>query len=119
MRENVIVVKSKSFAVKIVQLYKFLVDERKEYVMSKQLLRSGTSIGANVHESINAQSTSDFVHKLSIALKEADETSYWLELLKESAYIANEQYDPLYKDCCEIIAILTSIIKRIKSEEKI
>jgi four helix bundle protein len=86
MSENVVKHKSFLFAVRIVNLYKLLVNERKEFVLSKQLLRSGTSVGANVREAINAQSSADFIHKLAIAQKECDETLYWIELLKETEY---------------------------------
>ena len=90
--ENVIENKSFGFAVRIVKLYKYLCDKKKEYVLSKQLLRSGTSIGANVKEAIRGESELDFYHKMAIALKEAGETEYWLELLHESGYISNVYY---------------------------
>ena len=93
MKENIIQEKSKAFAVRIVKFYKYLCDEKKEYVLSKQILRSGTSIGANVRESKNAQSKADFISKMSIALKEADETAYWIELLTESEIIKIYQDD--------------------------
>ena len=107
--------KSKKFAVRIINLYKYLVGEKKEYVMSRQILKSGTSIGANVKEGEFAQSTSDFISKMSIALKEAGETEYWLELLCETDYITAAQYDSMKTDCKEIIRLLTSIIKSTKS----
>ena len=112
-KENIIGTKSKSFALRIIKFCK-LLDEKKEYIISKQLFRCGTSIGANVRESNNAQSTADFINKLSIALKEADETSYWLELLVESEIIDQQQYEELIIDVKEIIAILTSSIKTLK-----
>lgn len=115
-KDNIIGMKTKSFAVRIIKFCK-LLDEKKEYIISKQLFRCGTSIGANVRESNNAQSKADFVSKLSIALKEADETSYWLELLLESEIIDKYQYDDLDKDLKEIIAILTSSIKTLKSKK--
>ena len=115
-KENIIGTKSKSFALRIIKFCK-LLDERKEYIISKQLFRCGTSIGANVRESNNAQSTADFINKLSIALKEADETSYWLELLVESEIIDQQQYEELIIDVKEIIAILTSSIKTLKSKK--
>ena len=115
-KENIIGTKSKSFALRIIKFCK-LLDEKKEYIISKQLFRCGTSIGANVRESNNAQSTADFINKLSIALKEADETSYWLELLVESEIIDQQQYDELIIDVKEIIAILTSSIKTLKSKK--
>ena len=115
-KENIIGTKSKSFALRIIKFCK-LLDEKKEYIISKQLFRCGTSIGANVRESNNAQSIADFINKLSIALKEADETSYWLELLVESEIIDQQQYEELIIDVKEIIAILTSSIKTLKSKK--
>ena len=115
-KENIIGTKSKSFALRIIKFCK-LLNEKKEYIISKQLFRCGTSIGANVRESNNAQSTADFINKLSIALKEADETSYWLELLVESEIIDQQQYEELIIDVKEIIAILTSSIKTLKSKK--
>lgn len=112
--DNVIVDKSKVFAVRIIKLYKYLSDEKKEYVLSKQLLRSGTSIGANVKEAIRGQSKADFVFKLNISLKEASETEYWLELLKETDFISDSQFESIHQDCVELIKILTSIINSSK-----
>ena len=106
--------KTKHFAVRIIRFVTYLRDEKREFVMSKQILRSATSIGANVRESWNAQSRSDFQHKLSIALKEADETAYWLELLVESEIIDRKQFDSLYSDLDEIIAMLTASVKTMK-----
>ena len=106
--------KTKRFAVRIIRFVSYLRDEKREFVMSKQILRSATSIGANVRESWNAQSRSDFQHKLSIALKEADETAYWLELLVESEIIDRKQFDSLYSDLDEIIAMLTASVKTMK-----
>ena len=114
MENNVIVDKSKRFALRVIKLYKHLHSDKNEYVLSKQVLRSGTSIGANVRESIYAQSKSDFISKMSIALKEAAETEYWLELLGESEYISNEEFTSIYKDCSEIRKILVSIVKSSK-----
>ena len=114
MRENAIVEKSMLFAVRIVRLYQHLTDARREFVMSKQALRSGTSIGANVREAESAQSKADFVAKCSIALKECDETGYWLELLKRTEYISSAQYDSIESDRKELFALLTSIIKTSK-----
>ncbi len=105
--------KSYAFALRIVNAHKYLVDKH-EHVLSKQLLRSGTSIGANCRESKNAQSKVDFVHKLSIALKEADETAYWLELLKDTNYIPKDVYESIYNDCIELVKLLTTIIKTTK-----
>lgn len=115
-RESIVGTKTKSFAIRIIKFCK-LLDKKKEYIISKQLFRCGTSIGANVRESNNAQSTADFINKLSIALKEADETSYWLELLVESEIIDQQQYEELINDLREIIAILTSSIKTLKSKK--
>ena len=108
--------KSLQFAVRCVKFYKFLCDEKHEYVLSKQILRSGTSIGANVRESKNAQSDADFVSKLSIALKESDETQYWLEVLFLSNIVTKEEYEFMNRDVSELIALLTSIILRIKNK---
>ena len=93
MNENVILNKSKTFALKIIELYKYLCEEKHEYILSKQILRSGTSIGANAREGSRAQSKADFLSKMSISLKEADETAYWLELLYESCYIDKEKFN--------------------------
>lgn len=112
---NPIVEKSKKFALRIVHLYKNLTDERKEFVLSKQILRSGTSIGANVRESQRGESKADFIHKLSISLKEADETQYWLELLVEGEFITKEEFNSFNKDVSEIIRLLTAIIKSSKT----
>ena len=109
--ENAIVIKSKSFALRIIKLYKHLDAHHKIDVISRQILKSGTSIGANVKEAIRAQSKADFYAKLNISLKEASETEYWLELLFESGYITKEQFESLYNDCQELIKILTAITK--------
>ena len=111
MGENAIKDKSKAFALRIIKLYKYLCDEKREFVLSKQILRSGTSIGANVREAQRGQSKPDFYAKMSIALKEADETAYWLELLSESGFIEKPSYESMYADCNEIIKLLTSITK--------
>ena len=111
MKENIIADKSKAFALRIIKLYKPLVAEQKEYIISKQLLRCGTSIGANVKEAIRGQSKSDFYAKLNISLKEASETEYWLELLYESDYITKTQFKSIYVDCQEIIKLLVAITK--------
>jgi len=115
MEDNAIVVKSKAFALRVIKLYKFLNDERREFVLSKQVLRSGTSIGANIRESQRGQSRADFYAKLYIALKEADETAYWLELLHESSYIDDDQFSSIYKDCDELIRLLVAITATQKS----
>ncbi len=112
---NAILIKSKSFAVRCVKLYQYLQSEKHEYTMSLQLLRSGTSIGANIKESIYAQSRADFVSKMSIALKEAAETEYWIELLSETGYINEKQFNSIYADNREIIRMLISIIRTLKN----
>nr|WP_314836621.1 four helix bundle protein [uncultured Flavobacterium sp.] len=110
MSESIIKKKSFLFAIRIVKLYQFIVAEKKEFIMSKQMMRSGTSVGANVREAINGQSKADFVHKLSIAQKECDETIYWLELLKETNYIKQIEFDSINNDAVEILKIIKSII---------
>ena len=110
MSESIIKKKSFVFAIRIVKLYQFIVAEKKEFIMSKQMMRSGTSVGANVREAINGQSKADFVHKLSIAQKECDETIYWLELLKETNYIKQIEFDSINNDAVEILKIIKSII---------
>ena len=105
---------SKAFAVRIVRLSQRLQNEHHEYVLSRQILKSGTSIGANVRESRNAQSKADFINKLNIALKESDETDYWLELLFLTDYLNQELYDSLVSDNKYITAVLTNIIKSCK-----
>jgi TIGR02436 family protein len=112
-RENIVVDKSKAFALRVIKLYKYLC-ERKEFILSKQLLRSGTSIGANIKEAVRGQSKADFYAKLNIALKEASETEYWLELLYESDYIEKAAFESIYSDCQELIKLLVSITKTQK-----
>lgn len=112
--ESQILIKSKKFAVRIVKLYKYLCDEKHEYVMSKQLLKSGTSIGANAAESVYAQSTADFISKLSISLKEASETNYWLDLLVEAEFVSSDQIKELQTECIELIKMLTSSLNKLK-----
>ena len=116
-QDNVIVDKSKAFALRIIKLYKYLCKEQNEYVLSKQILRSGTSIGANVKEAIRGQSKPDFYAKLNIALKEASETEYWLELLHESEYIEPSAFQSIYADCQEIIRLLVAITKTQKTQK--
>ena len=113
---NVVQKKSFQFSVRIVNLYKYLKTEKKEYVMSKQLLRCGTSIGANVAEAQQAQSRPDFINKLNIALKEAYETDYWLRLFYETQYLEPPSFQSIYKDCCELEKLLISIIKSAKNK---
>ena len=115
MAENVIKNKSFAFAIRVVKLYQFLCETKKEFVLSKQLLRSGTAVGALVREAEHAESKADFSHKMSIAQKEINENIYWLELLKETDYLTNEQFQSIYADAVEIIKLLTSIIKSIKA----
>jgi four helix bundle protein len=114
MGDGAVQLKSRDFAIRIIRCYQFLTEEKHENIMSKQLLRCGTSIGANTKESKNAQSRSDFLNKLNIALKEADETEYWLDLLHETDYLDDEQYVSINEDCAELIKLLTSIIKKLK-----
>ncbi len=116
--ESPIQTKSRNFAIRIINCYKFLTDQKHEMVMSKQLLRCGTSIGANTRESKNAQSRMDFLNKLNIALKEADETEYWLDLLHETNFLDDKIYASLLNDCKELIAILVTIIKKLKENPK-
>jgi four helix bundle protein len=112
--ENIIQVKSYAFAVRIVRLYQHLAKTKKEFVLSKQILRCGTSIGANVEEAIGGQSRADFIAKMSIAYKEARETSYWLRLLTDTDYINQSQYESLHADVEELCRIIASIIKTTK-----
>ena len=112
MESNAVMDKSLAFAVRIVKLRKFLIKEKQEYVLSKQLLRCGTSIGANVAEAQRGQSTSDFAAKMCVALKEAGETEYWLKLLFHTDYLTDKQYDSLLADLLEIMRMLTTICKK-------
>ena len=114
MNESIVVRKSFDFAIKIVNFYKRFSIEKKEYVLSKQFLRSGTSIGANVREAQNAQSKMDFIHKLAIAQKECDETIYWFQLLKETDFINSDEADSLINDATELLKIIRSIIVTTK-----
>lgn len=111
MKENVVKNKSFQFAVRIVKLYQFLVKDKNEYILSKQLLRSGTSIGANIEEADSGQTKKDFIAKLSISLKEAKETHYWLRLLVECDYLEQKMFQSFIVECEELIMLLTSIIK--------
>ena len=112
-KENIIVQKSYAFALEIVRLYKVL-SGKNEYVLSKQILRSGTSIGANIHEAVSSESKRDFIHKMGIALKESRETCYWLNLLKDSGYLHEQTFGSLNDSCLSIIKILNSIILTTK-----
>ncbi|MBQ4406019.1 MAG: four helix bundle protein [Bacteroidales bacterium] len=109
--ENLIASKSKAFAIRSINLYKYLTESKKEFVMSKQLLRSGTSIGANVKEAIRGQSKADFGAKMNIALKEASESEYWIELLYETDFINAIESESMLADCRELLKLLTSIVK--------
>jgi four helix bundle protein len=106
--------KAIAFAIRIVHLAQYL-ESKREYVISKQVLRSGTSIGANVHEGVYAQSKPDFIHKMSIALKEASETEYWLLLLKEGKYVEKQSYESINADCIELLKLITAIVKTAKA----
>ena len=117
-RENIVMNKSYTFALRIIKLYKFLIEEKKEYILSKQILRSGTAIGALVKESEHAQSKPDFINKMNIALKEANETDYWLNLLKDSNYIDDNSFISIQPDCVELIRLLASIVKTSKKNLK-
>lgn len=112
--ENVVAGKSFRFAVRIVNLYKYLCAERKEFVLSKQLLRSGTSVGALIRESEHAQSKADFINKVNIALKEANETEYWLLLLRETEYLTETEFNSIIEECRELIRLTASIVKTTK-----
>lgn len=115
--DNAVENKSFDFAIRIVNLYKHLTNEKKEYVISKQLLRSGTSIGADVSEGQKSQSKPDFYTKMSIALKESNETLYWLKLLYRTDYLTEKEYESIYCDAKELVALLTAICKTV-SENK-
>ncbi len=112
MKENIVKHKSFEFSKRIVKLYSFLCDDKKEYIMSKQLMRCGTSIGANIYESVRSVSKKDFANKMAIALKEASECEYWIELLYQTGYLTKAQYDSIIVDCCELNKILISIVKQ-------
>ena len=118
MEKNVVVEKSLDFAVRIVKLNKYLCGDKKEYVLSKQLLRSGTSVGANIAESQNAQSDNDFISKMAISRKELSETIYWLKLLYRTDYIEKKAFDSLYSDTDELYKIISSIIKTFESKNE-
>ena len=117
MKKNIIKNKSFAFALRIVKLYKFLCD-KKEYVLSKQLLRSGTAVGALIREAEHAESKADFIHKMAISLKEANETEYWIDLLYESDYLDKQAYKSIKPDIQELLKLLISIIKSTKENAK-
>lgn len=114
MDNNIIISKSYTFAIRIVNLYKMLSSEKKEYVLSKQLLRSGTAIGALVAEGKHAQSKADFLNKMNVSLKEANETLYWIELLKDTSFLSLKEYESIVEDARELVKILASIVKTTK-----
>ena len=116
-KENIVIEKSYAFALRIIKLYKYLADTHKEYVISKQVLRSGTAIDALLSELVYAQSKADFINKAHVALKEANETAYWLSLLKDSEYISIDSYNSIYTDCNELIKLLVSIVKTSKNNQ--
>ena len=113
-KNNVVMSKSYAFALRIIKLYKYLVAEKKEYVLTKQLLRSGTSIGALIREGEHAQSKADFLNKMNVALKEANETQFWIELLRDSDYLSYEESLSIYDNSNELIRLLASIVKSTK-----
>ena len=115
MKENTVKIKSFAFAIRIVKLYQFLKTEHNEFVLSKQVLRCGTSVGAMVREAKHSESKSDFVHKMAIAQKEINETIYWLELLCQTNFLSNEQFESINSDAVELIKLITSIIKTTKT----
>ena len=119
MKESILRDKSKVFAIRIIKLYKFLLEEKKEFVISKQILRCGTSIGANFAEAIYGVSEADFMNKLSIAQKEASETIYWLELLYETDFITKEQFDSMYADADELVRLLAASIITMKKKKEL
>ena len=114
MKENVIKQKSKIFAVRVVKLYRHLLEKKNEYIMSKQLMRSGTAIGALISESEYAETKKDFIHKMAVAQKEANETIYWLDLLKDTDYLTQEEFESINNDATEMLKLITSIIKTSK-----
>lgn len=116
--KNLIKEMSYSFSIRIVKLFKYLQDEKKEFVLSKQILKSGTSIGANIEEANSAQSKKDFIAKIQISLKEAKETHYWIRLLRDTSYLEEKLATSLLNDCNSIISVLTSILKTSKKNIK-
>ena len=116
--DSIVFNKSEDFALRIIKLREYLVKKKKEDVISKQIIRSGTGIGANLAESVHGASDSDFIHKLSISQKECAETLYWLRLLKRAGFITEKQFGSIYDDCVEIAKLLTSIIKTMKTKQK-
>ena len=115
MKENTLKIKSYDFAIRIVRLSQFLQNDKKEFVLSKQILRSGTAIGALIREAEYGQSKSDFIHKLSISLKEANETEYWVNILKDTGYVEQNLYESILSDCNELLRLLIASIKTAKT----
>jgi four helix bundle protein len=115
-QENILHTKSYAFAIRIVKLSQYLSTEKKEYILNKQILRSGTAVGALISESEFAQSNADFINKLSIALKEANETKYWINLIHDTQYISSKMFNSLANDIKELISLLVSIIKSLKEK---
>jgi len=117
MRESILKTKSYKFAIRVVKLCQFLVKEKKEFVLSRQILRSGTATGALIREAEFGQSKADFINKMSIALKEANETIYWIEILKDTGYTDEKLFQSLYADCEELIKMLVSTVKTTKNNQ--
>lgn len=116
--ENIVAVKSYAFAIRVVKLYKLLSQEKREFILSKQMLRSGTSIGALIKEAEHAQSKADFLNKMNVALKEANETEYWLMLMKDTEYLNEKEFQSIREDCSELLKLLISIVKSTKTSIK-
>ena len=116
MKDNVVREKSFAFAIRMVALYRYLTGEKREFVLSKQVLRSGTAIGALVREAEQAESRKDFIHKLSVALKEANETEYWIDLLHKTDYVTDSEFNSIHADVVELLKLLTSIVKTSKGK---
>ena len=116
MSKSIVAEKSFAFSIRVVKLYKFLCDVKKEYVLSKQLLRCGTSIGANIHEVLHAQSKKDYLSKMNISLKEATETEYWIKLLGATEYLTDKEYDSILADCGELNRLLIAIVRTTKEK---
>lgn len=117
MSNNIFITKSFAFAVKVVNTYKYLIETKREFVLSKQFLRSGTAIGALIREAQNAESKADFIHKLGIAQKECDETIYWLELLRETDYISDSTFEDLKNKSTELLKLIRSSILTVKQKQ--
>lgn len=117
MKNSIIKEKSFVFAVRIVKLYQHISENKKEFVLSKQLVRSGTSIGANINEALQGSSKRDFINKMNISLKEAQETEYWLRLLNETHYLSDREFQSIYEDSIELLKMLTSIVKTSRENE--